>query len=106
MNKWMVIILGGCLVVGGMSACSPQDSSEQKLPQVFDPESLYLNHCANCHGGNLEGSYGPSLKQTGSKYSKDEILQIIQKGKGKMPSQAYVDPEEQEKLAEWLSKQK
>lgn len=106
MNKWLGIILGGCLVILGISACSPQESAEKNLPQAFDPESLYINHCANCHGVNLEGSYGPALKQTGSKYSKDEILEIIQKGKGKMPSQGYVDPEEQEKLADWLSKLK
>jgi hypothetical protein len=33
-------------------------------------------------------------------------LNIIQHGKGQMPSQDYVDKKDQEKLADWLSQKK
>ncbi|MFC7442219.1 c-type cytochrome [Laceyella putida] len=90
-----------------VTAC--QSTGGEKSPaatQTAGPQDVYLQHCANCHGGNLEGGFGPALKKVGSKYAKDEILHIIQKGKGNMPSQDYVDKKDQATLAEWLSQQK
>jgi cytochrome c551 len=66
----------------------------------------YTNHCANCHGGNLEGGFGPGLLHIGSKYNKEQLLHIIQNGKGNMPAQGYVAEDEQEKLATWLGNKK
>lgn len=92
-----------------LSAC--QSTTEQKPPaesqaQTAKPQDVYLQHCANCHGGNMEGGFGPALTKAGSKYSKEEILYIIQKGKGNMPSQDYVDKKDQVILAEYLSNMK
>ncbi|WP_124727459.1 c-type cytochrome [Staphylospora marina] len=88
-----------------LAACSPgpeKKTSDSETAQTAAPEQVYLQHCANCHGGSLEGAYAPPLKEVGNKYDRDEILNIIRKGKGKMPSQDYVPKEDQEKLADWL----
>jgi len=91
-----------------LSACQAgqQAAPKNTQQQAGQPEAIYTQNCANCHGGNLQGSYGPSLQKIGKKYSKEEILAIIQKGKGSMPSQAHVAKEDQQKLAEWLAQKK
>jgi cytochrome c551 len=105
--KWRmkrIYILLPALAAAFLTACTPQkDGKTGDTARAEEPKDIYMQHCANCHGGNLEGSYGPSLKGVGSRYSKDQILAIIRKGKGKMPSQDYVDKSQQEKLADWLS---
>jgi mono/diheme cytochrome c family protein len=47
----------------------------------------YQAHCAICHGDNLEGiapSF-PALKGIGSRMTSQQTLEIIHKGKGRMP---------------------
>ncbi|MBA4494466.1 c-type cytochrome [Paenactinomyces guangxiensis] len=110
--KWIRYSLACSLMLISLSAlagCGTANQNQYPTGQasaVTEPEEIYTRHCANCHGGNLQGSYGPSLKNISRKYTQEEILQIIQKGKGKMPSQDYVSKEEQQKLADWLSGQR
>ncbi|WP_156290710.1 cytochrome c550 [Oceanobacillus salinisoli] len=68
-----------------------------------DPEAIFTNNCAQCHGADLSGGMGPDLTTIGSKYSADEIVDIIQQGIGSMPAQQQVPAEEADLLAEWLS---
>ncbi len=68
-------------------------------------EEVYQQSCVSCHGGNLEGGAGPALETVGSKYSKDEILNIIENGKGNMPPN-IVQGEEADAVAEWLAAKK
>ncbi|KHE70415.1 cytochrome c550 [Halobacillus sp. BBL2006] len=71
-----------------------------------DPEELFQAKCASCHGGDLSGGVGPNLQKVGSKYSADEIKEIILNGKGsQMPAGLYTG-EDATKLAEWLAKKK
>ncbi|RLQ98196.1 cytochrome c550 [Falsibacillus albus] len=79
---------------------------EQASSGEFDPKDFYAQTCASCHGQNYEGGYGPSLKGVGDRYSKDEIKDIIQHGKGgKMPS-GLVSAENADAMADWLMKLK
>jgi cytochrome c551 len=98
-------IVSFVLFLSGCAGPPPATSSTQPV-QISAEEKLYHQHCANCHGGNLQGSFGPALQKIGAKYSKEEILNIMQTGKGAMPAQTYVVKEEQQKLAEWLSQKK
>lgn len=92
-----------CIVL--LTGCGPNKQEKNtSFSKVTKEKELYLNHCANCHGGNLEGSFGPSLNEINKKYSNDQILKIIQQGKGNMPAQDYITQKEQEELAKWLSK--
>ncbi|GGJ83251.1 cytochrome c [Lentibacillus kapialis] len=70
-------------------------------------EKVFKNNCASCHGQDLSGGMGPALKTVGSKYSKDEIKQIIADGfpDAGMPP-GVVEGEDADAVAEWLSKQK
>ncbi len=98
------LLLGSFLL---LTACSTNAGANKDVEtMVHAPEKIYRQHCANCHGGNLQGGFGPALTGVGKKYTRDGILTIIQKGKGDMPSQDYVKKEDQQKLAEWLSESK
>lgn len=70
-----------------------------------DPEAIYANSCASCHGADLTGTVGPDLTSVGSKLSADEIEDVINNGLGTMPP-GIVNPEEAGILAEWLSEMK
>lgn len=65
------------------------------------PEDIYKNSCAMCHGAELSGGSAPELVQIGSKYSKDEIVDIINNGIGSMPA-GMAPPQQADVLAEWL----
>ena len=67
-----------------------------------DPEAIFANSCASCHGQDLSGGAGPELTSVGSKLSADEIKEIIVNGVGTMPG-GLVGNEEADVLAEWLS---
>ena len=69
-------------------------------------KETYQNHCASCHGNNLEGGFGPNMQKIGSKYSKAEIANIIENGIGTMPAQKQVSDAERENLSAWLAEQK
>lgn len=66
-----------------------------------DPEAAYANSCASCHGADLTGGMGPDLTTIGSKYSSEEIADIINNGKGAMPALGL--GEEATVIADWLS---
>lgn len=78
---------------------------EQAETANASPEELFQAKCASCHGGNLEGGVGPNLTQVGSRYSAEEIQEIIVNGKGAMPAGLYTG-EQAQILAEWLAEKK
>lgn len=51
-------------------------------------ESVFETNCALCHGSNLQGKPPaiPSLVHVGSRYSRSQVREIIQHGKGPMPA--------------------
>lgn len=126
--KWLNVLLGAVLSLALMSGCGASTDEEgqqgaedgdtaveEEAPEEggaaqYDEaaaQEAYAGSCAACHGGNLEGSAGPSLEQVGTKYSEEEILDIINNGIGSMPPQGdAVDEEAKEDLAAWLADQK
>jgi cytochrome c550 len=66
------------------------------------PEDIYTKSCVSCHGDQYQGGMGPALKGVGDRLSKDEIIEIVTKGKGNMPP-GMVTPEQAPEMAEWLS---
>jgi quinoprotein glucose dehydrogenase len=50
--------------------------------------SLYITHCAACHGVDRKGSKGqfPSLVNIGQTLSADQIDSLLRSGRGRMPS--------------------
>ncbi|WP_064093067.1 cytochrome c551 [Rossellomorea aquimaris] len=103
-KKLLGIVFGASLV---LAACGGNggDSTETSSGGV-DPEKIVNNKCTSCHGGNLEGGMGPALEKIGSQLSKDEILEIIQNGKGSQMPAGLIKGEEAEAVAEWLANKK
>lgn len=87
---------------GGGGATAPAD---------FKADEMYTKQvgCVGCHGANMEGGMGPALYNIGSKYDKQQILDLINEGglgKGTaMPKGGMFQGTEEEKeaLAEYMS---
>jgi quinoprotein glucose dehydrogenase len=64
---------------------------------------VYRQHCASCHGVEGRGAPEqnvPAIDEVASRWSKSQIKQLLEKGKGVMPSFAYLsDPDEDALLA-------
>jgi mono/diheme cytochrome c family protein len=76
------------IILIGLISCSNNESKVDVLPPETPQEkgaSLFLIHCASCHGedGKLGASGAKDL--TSSKLSDKEITNIINNGKNAMP---------------------
>ncbi len=100
-----IFIAAGCGNQGGDES-STQDNEQSGATTEAEIPQAYQSSCASCHGGNLEGGFGPALDKIGAKMSKDEISDIIKNGVGSMPPQKNVSDSDRESLAEWLAEQK
>ncbi|SDC12328.1 cytochrome c551 [Terribacillus halophilus] len=82
-----------------LAACGSNDDAAET------PQEAYENNCAMCHGQDLSGGNGgPPLDNLGSKYTQEELVDIMENGKGGMPA-GQAEGEEAEKIAEWLQDQ-
>ncbi len=69
---------------------------------------IYQVNCAMCHGQNMEGKPAanyPSLVNIQSKMGKEDILKMINTGKGFMPSYKHLPDAEKEALIAYLVKE-
>lgn len=128
-TKWIKILLAtllSVLLISGCGAGTDQEGAEDgdtptdegapaeeggagdaAYDEAAAQEAYQTGGCASCHGGNLEGSVGPSLEQVGANYSQDEIVDIINNGMGQMPPQGdNLDDDAKQNLAAWLADQK
>lgn len=108
----MAVLFGSVLVLG---ACGGGDDNNADNGDGGDntggetasaAEEIYENNCSACHGQDLSGNSGPDLTEVGSKYSADEIADIIQEGTGGMPAQSQVSDEDTDTLSDWLAEKK
>ena len=81
------------------------DDGEEGGGETDDPEAIFQDTCATCHGDDLSGDMGPNLQEVGSRHSEDEIKDIVMNGKGQMPS-GLVEEDQADALAEWLADKK
>lgn len=78
------------------------DEGDEAEGDTEDPEDIFEDNCASCHGDDLSGDMGPNLQEVGGRLSEDEINDIIMEGKGKMPP-GLVEEDEADTLADWLA---
>jgi cytochrome c550 len=116
--RWLflgVILLLFILV----SACSTndeqsRDDTKQEYASVEIDETrikLLATSCMSCHGVDLRGvpGDGPSLRNIGLRYTKEEIREILKNGRnnGRMPKGLLEGGQAQEgdleMMVEWLS---
>ncbi len=113
MKKLLIMIFVFALVAGLLVACGSDNKSSQpnnntggtSQPAGVDPEKIYAANCSSCHGGNLQGGAGPKLDDIGTRLSKDDILLVIQNGKGFMGAN-IIKGEEADAVAAWLADKK
>ena len=82
------------------------DDENDERPAFDDPielgEHVFLQNCIACHGENLEGKGGnPPLKALEGRYTADEIIEIIEGGRGIMPA-GLATGEEAAAVAQYL----
>jgi len=68
-------------------------------------EQIYMQICAACHGLKREGNAAqnvPTLVGVEKKLKPDEILKLLDTGKGVMPSFAFLSPEQKKSVADLL----
>ncbi|RHW37354.1 cytochrome c [Neobacillus notoginsengisoli] len=104
MKKKLLALLMGTSMV--LAACGGGGDGGGKESASADPEKMYQQKCSGCHGGDLKGGAGTDLTKVGSHYSKDEIKDIIENGKGGgMPAGLYKG-DDADKVAGWLAEKK
>ncbi len=84
-----------------------ETGSTDTIP-VHPGERVYQVSCAVCHGQNFEGNPGsnyPPLEDLASYMKQEEALEIINKGKGFMPSFGHLSEEDKNMLMAYLYKE-
>lgn len=71
--------------------------------------ALYINRCAACHGedrkGAHDGSY-PSLANLEKKFTAEGVHQLLEKGRGMMPSFSHISTEERTAIVNFVLNKK
>jgi mono/diheme cytochrome c family protein len=78
---------------------------QEQTADAGDGDALFQQNCSSCHGGDLKSGGAPDLDKIGSKYSKDELEEIIVNGKGGMPG-GILTGEDADAVASWLAEKK
>lgn len=81
---------------------------QQALMRSGAGQYLYQVNCAVCHGSSLQGdptgTY-PSLMSTSKKYTSQALVDLLNSGKGTMPSYKHLKESEKKALASFILKQ-
>jgi cytochrome c551 len=116
-KKLLTFLMGTALVIG-LAACgggndnsgtdTSKDTGKNTGTDTASSDAgakIFDQKCSGCHGGDLTGGMGPNLTKVGSKYSKDDIMNIIKNGKGQMPPNV-VSGDDANQVAQWLAAKK
>ena len=74
-------------------------------PMLSSGQQIYGQICATCHGLNRSGDPArafPSLEKIAEKLKKPDIVQLLNTGRGMMPSVAFLSAEQKEAVAGFL----
>ena len=98
----LTLVFGSALF---LAACGGNDEASTSTGDTAQPngEKIVNKSCTMCHGGELQGGSGPALDKLGSKYSEQEILDIILNGTGKGMPAGIVKGADAEAAAAYLA---
>lgn len=101
----LTMIIVGSVGMNQQQAIENEDKGGgEEQTASANPEEMFQNSCASCHGSDLSGGVGPNLQGVGDRLSVEEIVSTIENGKGQMPPGLYTG-EEAKAVAEWLAEQ-
>lgn len=116
MNKKLLAVIFGAGLM--LAACGGNNDKEVGKDNTnnagtttnqtasVDAEKIVNSKCIACHGNNLEGQGNfPALNNVGSRLSEDEILNVIENGRGGMPA-GLVTGDDAKAVAAWLAEKK
>lgn len=107
MKKAMLTLVFGSAIF--LAACGGGDDKEKAdngATATPEGEEIAMKSCIMCHGGDLKGqASAPAINDIGSRLSEEEILDIINNGKGTMPK-GTAKGADAEAVAAWLATQK
>lgn len=69
--------------------------------ELATPEDIYNQSCISCHGGNYEGGAGPELVGVDTRLSQEKVKEVLQNGKGIMPSNLVAE-ESLDEMVDWI----
>ena len=99
----LAIGLAACGGGGGSDGGNGRDANGA-VRAVSEGELLYEKRCMACHGGDLEGGFGPELRNVGERMSREEIVSAIRDGIGIMPALGdRLTEEEIAAIADWIA---
>ena len=105
-KKWLsALFLTSALL---LAACGGDENGTGSGESTkSEGEKVVSKTCSTCHGGQLQGMGNtPALEDVGSRYTEEEILDIILNGKNPGMPGGLLKGEEAEEAAEWLAQQK
>lgn len=77
----MVVLAGAA---GALASCG--DDSGDTADVGGPGKEIFAENCASCHGTEGEGLFGPDLHGVAERYTLDEHIEIVSKGRGgRMP---------------------
>lgn len=110
MKKWLfAILIGSALVLGACGGDNNDNDTggDNNSVETSAADEVYEKSCMKCHGGNLDDGSAPAdLTAIGSKYSAEEIEEIIENGTGGMPPITNISDDDRTLLADWLADKK
>ena len=75
-----------------------------EVPAGSSDYGTYARHCGSCHGLTLEGTEtGPALLEVRDRLDRDEILEIMREGSGRMPGFAHFDDAQRRAVIRYIS---
>ncbi|MHA7830247.1 MAG: outer membrane protein assembly factor BamB family protein [Flagellimonas sp.] len=79
-------------------------TSELQVASGNSPKKLYEITCAACHGSDLKGSGAsfPDISALKGQWTKKDLKDIIQKGRGRMPSFPHLSKKQREMIAAYV----
>lgn len=102
----LAVIIVSSIGVSQRADIQNEDENGGETEEVAqDPEEIFANNCATCHGDDLSGDSGPDLTSVGSDHSEEDIIDIINNGQGAMPP-GLIQGEEANEVAAWLAEMK
>lgn len=111
---WPAALLLAAGLAAGLAACGGgggaddgrQSGGGDAIRAQAEVERLYASRCAACHGGELEGGFGPELKGIGGRMDRDALIAVIRDGKGLMPAlKDRLTEEEIAAIVDWIREQ-
>lgn len=84
------------------------DQSEmEKMPVVKAGSMIYQNYCSPCHGPDRRGAGPyPSLAHVGSRLAAPQIMEVVSRGRNKMPSFSHLTARQREAVIAFLLNRK